>query len=160
MADAVRWAHTPLGAAAGLNTVELMKTASSAMGMSPQQAMRCAEGLYTSGYISYPRTESTAYPPGFDFHEVLVEMRRHPIWGEYAAHLMGHGAFAPPKVRQSHEDHLGNDARGDLLSPICEGSLISGTAAHVIEGSHGAQSEELPSLLSSSKFAALQYFAA
>ncbi len=83
---------------AGLNTVELLKIASSAMGMSPQQAMRCAEGLYTSGYISYPRTESTAYPPGFDFQEVLVEMRGHPIWGDYASSLMS-GAFAPPKVR-------------------------------------------------------------
>ncbi|KAK9917893.1 hypothetical protein WJX75_009329 [Coccomyxa subellipsoidea] len=87
----------------GLNTVELLKVASSAMGMSPQQAMRCAEGLYTSGYISYPRTESTAYPPGFDFHEVLAEMRRHPIWGDYTASLMG--GFAPPKGGHDAGDH-------------------------------------------------------
>ena len=40
--------------------------------------------------------ESSGYPPGFDFQEVLVEMRTHPIWGEYAQHLMGN--HVPPKV--------------------------------------------------------------
>ena len=30
--------------------------ASSGLGMAPAQAMRIAESLYTSGYLSYPRT--------------------------------------------------------------------------------------------------------
>ena len=36
--------------------MEMLKIASSGLGMAPAQAMRTAEGLYTSGYISYPRT--------------------------------------------------------------------------------------------------------
>jgi hypothetical protein len=28
--------------------------------------LQVAERLYTSGYLSYPRTESSAYPPNFD----------------------------------------------------------------------------------------------
>jgi hypothetical protein len=29
--------------------------------------LQVAERLYTSGYLSYPRTESSGYPPNFDF---------------------------------------------------------------------------------------------
>ena len=36
--------------------MEMLKIASSGLGMAPAQAMRIAESLYTSGYLSYPRT--------------------------------------------------------------------------------------------------------
>ena len=83
------------GSPHGLNTVELLKTASSALNMGPAHAMQIAERLYTSGYLSYPRTESTAYPKGFDFNEVLAAQQRHPIWGEYTTAIMANGFTAP-----------------------------------------------------------------
>ena len=36
------------------------------LGLSPHHAMQIAERLYTSGYISYPRTETTQYADNAD----------------------------------------------------------------------------------------------
>lgn len=83
---------------AGLNTVELLKAASSGLGMGPAHAMRVAESLYTSGYLSYPRTESSAYPANFDLEAALRSQARHPVWGEYAAAVLA-ARPALPKVR-------------------------------------------------------------
>lgn len=67
------------------------------MGIAPHHTMQIAERLYTSGFISYPRTESSGYPPGFEFDSTLSAHSRHPIWGEYAHALYSAGVH-PPKV--------------------------------------------------------------
>ena len=45
----------------------------------------------------YPRTESSGYPPGFDFSGTLSSHRSHPIWGQYVLALL-QGGVQPPKV--------------------------------------------------------------
>jgi DNA topoisomerase III len=75
-----------------MNTVAMLKLASSQLGIGPQAAMRAAEHLYLSGYLSYPRTESTAYPSSFDFRGALGTLRGHPSLGSYAAELLSSGA--------------------------------------------------------------------
>lgn len=79
----------------GLNTVELLKAASSSLNMGPAHAMQIAERLYTSGYLSYPRTESSAYPPNFDMNGALQAQAKHPIWGAYVRAVMDAGAGLP-----------------------------------------------------------------
>uniref|UniRef100_A0A453L6U3 DNA topoisomerase n=2 Tax=Aegilops tauschii subsp. strangulata TaxID=200361 RepID=A0A453L6U3_AEGTS len=88
----------------GLNTVNLLKVASSALGIGPQTAMHMAERLYIQGYISYPRTESTAYPASFDFRSVLSTLAHNPLWSNNVRTLMDAGFVKP---RQGHDvgDH-------------------------------------------------------
>ena len=70
------------GVAAGYwNTVALLKLASSVLGLSPHRAMQVAEDLYTAGFISYPRTESTRYPTGFDVSGALSGQEGSTEWG-------------------------------------------------------------------------------
>ncbi|HYS71604.1 MAG TPA: DNA topoisomerase, partial [Thermoplasmata archaeon] len=45
------------------------------LGLGAAYAMRIAEDLYTSGYISYPRTDNTVYPPTLSLKGVLEKLR-------------------------------------------------------------------------------------
>lgn len=63
-----------------LNTVELLKLASTRLKMSPHRVAQVAENLYTQGLISYPRTESSKYPSSFDMEAVLSELERTSTW--------------------------------------------------------------------------------
>ncbi|XP_042064078.1 DNA topoisomerase 3-beta isoform X2 [Salvia splendens] len=115
----------------GLNTVKLLKIASSAMGLGPQLAMQLAERLYTQGYISYPRTESTAYPSSFDYKGTLGALARNPEFGNYVQLLLSDGYHKPrsgtdvgdhPPITpmcSATEDMLGHDS-WKLYQYICQ----------------------------------------
>ena len=55
----------------GLNTANMLKVASSQLGISPGATMQLAEKLYMLGLISYPRTETTQYSKNYDFKGTL-----------------------------------------------------------------------------------------
>merc|ERR1719189_1732537 len=80
-----------------LNTVELMRVASSGLGMGPHHAMQIAEKLYTQGYMSYPRTESTQYAENFDLKDVLRQHQNASDWGQEVKELLGKGLNKPRK---------------------------------------------------------------
>lgn len=115
----------------GLNTVNMLKVASSALGIGPQTAMHLAERLYTQGFISYPRTESTAYPASFDFRSALAVLVHNPLWSNDVRTLLdagfvkprqGHDAGDHPPItpmRSATEEGLGTDA-WRLYQYICQ----------------------------------------
>uniref|UniRef100_G1QHD0 DNA topoisomerase n=1 Tax=Nomascus leucogenys TaxID=61853 RepID=G1QHD0_NOMLE len=80
-----------------LNTVEMLRVASSSLGMGPQHAMQTAERLYTQGYISYPRTETTHYPENFDLKGSLRQQANHPYWADTVKRLLAEGINRPRK---------------------------------------------------------------
>lgn len=68
-------------------SVALLKACSKALGIGPHAAMQAAERLYLSGYLSYPRTESTANPKSFDICATLQQQTNDSRWGTVAALL-------------------------------------------------------------------------
>jgi len=74
-----------------LNTVALLKACSKALGIGPHQAMQTAERLYLSGYLSYPRTESSTYPKSFDIRGTLQQQSSDHRWGSYVQNLLANG---------------------------------------------------------------------
>uniref|UniRef100_A0A8B9JZH5 DNA topoisomerase n=1 Tax=Astyanax mexicanus TaxID=7994 RepID=A0A8B9JZH5_ASTMX len=80
-----------------LNTVEMLRVASSALGMGPQHTMQIAERLYTQGYISYPRTETTHYPENFDLKGTLRQQANNSHWAETVKTLLAEGINRPRK---------------------------------------------------------------
>ena len=78
-----------------LETVELERRASRWLGINSKRTLDIAEELYRAGYISYPRTETTIYPPTLDLREILKELTN----GEhksYAEELLERG-FKPTR---------------------------------------------------------------
>ncbi|KAL6465257.1 hypothetical protein MHYP_G00253900 [Metynnis hypsauchen] len=104
-----------------LNTVEMLRVASSALGMGPQHTMQIAERLYTQGYISYPRTETTHYPENFDLNGTLRQQANNYNWAETVKALLSEGINRPRKgvdagdhppitpMRSASESELGSD---------------------------------------------------
>lgn len=102
-----------------LNTVSLLKIASSTLGMGPQQTMKTAESLYMQGYISYPRTETSVYPASFDLEHAVSLQTHSSEWGSFASDLLKIG-LERPKEGVDMGDHppitpmrVANDLNGD-----------------------------------------------
>ena len=80
-----------------MNTVEMLRVASSGLGMGPNHTMQVAERLYMSGYISYPRTETNSYPANFDLKGTLAAQKNNIVWGDYVKELLRTGPNSPRK---------------------------------------------------------------
>src|ERR671910_555545 len=96
--SATRKAPTPFNTTAFL-------TAAANIGISPSRAARIAEDLYTDGYISYPRTDNTVYPPSLDLREVLGYLGRVEGVGQHAEKLLSQEKLSPTRGKKETTDH-------------------------------------------------------
>lgn len=74
------------------------------IGIAPARAMKLAEELYTSGYISYPRTENTVYPRSLGLRNLLERLKDTPFASE-AEEILAQEKISPSRGRRSTTDH-------------------------------------------------------
>ncbi|KAF8473497.1 DNA topoisomerase [Kalaharituber pfeilii] len=88
-----------------LTTVELQKQGSRFLGLSSQTVMTIAEKLYTSGFISYPRTETDSFDDGINLRNLISKHTQHPTWGAYAQGLIDGNFRQPRKGKNNDQAH-------------------------------------------------------
>jgi len=89
---------------APFNTTAYTKAAT-ALGFSAARAIRLAEDLYLGGFISYPRTDNTVYPPSLDLREILGELKKSSELGAVAGELLARPEFTPTRGKKQTTDH-------------------------------------------------------
>ncbi len=77
--------------------------AAGGLGFSAANSMRIAEWLYTNGFISYPRTDNTVYPPSIDLRALALLFTK-GVFAEEAERLL-QGKMVPTRGKRSTTDH-------------------------------------------------------
>ncbi|MGB9786062.1 MAG: DNA topoisomerase [Infirmifilum uzonense] len=87
-----------------LNTIDFESRASSFLNIRPKEALAIAEKLYQYGYISYPRTETTIYPPTLNLNTLASMFTNWEDAGWYVSKLLTKG-FTPTHGREDDKAH-------------------------------------------------------
>ena len=101
--------------------------AAARLNFSAANAMRIAEDLYMNGFISYPRTDNTVYPPSLDIAGILKTLQNSPFRKD-VEWVMAHRRALPTRGKKSSTDHppihptgpASRDALGDDAFRIYE----------------------------------------
>jgi DNA topoisomerase-1 len=78
-----------------LATVEMERRASRFLNIRAKRAMDIAEDLYQEGLISYPRTDTTIYPPTLNLRAIAAKFAAHEELGEYVRKVI----LSAPQLR-------------------------------------------------------------
>lgn len=106
-----------------LRTVEFQRVCSSYFKMPGHVLMTIAEKLYNNGYISYPRTETDAFPRNFGFSQIIKKLERDPVLGEYASSF----GFTSPRTGKN------DDQAHSPIYPLRDGASLAGEERKVYE---------------------------
>lgn len=111
-----------------LTTVELQKDCSKYFKLSAKDTLNVAEGLYTKGFISYPRTETDSFPSKMDFKEYIGKQTQSSEWGDYAKMLIDD----PSKFRIPRRGK-NNDEAHPPIHPVSYAGSLTGREKQVYE---------------------------
>ncbi|XP_074594004.1 topoisomerase 3-alpha [Brevipalpus obovatus] len=102
-----------------MDTVTLEKLASSKLRITAKKTMQIAEKLYTSGFISYPRTETNIFPSNLNLKPPVEAQAHDPQWGDFAQRVLQEG-IRPRQGKKTDNAHppiypikAANDLAGD-----------------------------------------------
>ncbi|WP_338727616.1 DNA topoisomerase I [Haladaptatus sp. DJG-WS-42] len=101
---------------APFNTTQFIRAAGS-LGHSAKRAMSIAEDLYTSGFITYPRTDNTVYPNDLDVRDLLETFQNHRTFGEDAKSLLEVEDIEPTRGDSETTDHPPIHPTGEIPTP-------------------------------------------
>ncbi|CAJ0931305.1 unnamed protein product, partial [Mesorhabditis belari] len=90
---------------AALDTVEFEKLAVRKLRLSAKVAMGIAEKLYSTGWISYPRTETNKFPPNINLANFVDMQKDNPMWGSFAQGIINAGGPTPRNGSKSDQAH-------------------------------------------------------
>ncbi|UCH90046.1 MAG: DNA topoisomerase I [Thermoplasmata archaeon] len=85
------------------NTTAYLQAATS-LGFTAAAAMTIAEDLYTNGWISYPRTDNTEYPPSLNLRGILQKFKGTDL-SDLASELLSQPTLKPTKGKTRATDH-------------------------------------------------------
>ncbi|OQE08302.1 hypothetical protein PENVUL_c010G09291 [Penicillium vulpinum] len=88
-----------------LTTVDLQMMGSRFLRLDSQTIMKVAEGLYTKGFISYPRTETDQFDKAIDLKKLIEKQYPDNAWGQYARELIDGKFRAPRSGRHNDKAH-------------------------------------------------------
>ncbi|GHJ87179.1 hypothetical protein NliqN6_3581 [Naganishia liquefaciens] len=109
-----------------LTTVDLQKSGSRLLHMTPKKVLDTAEKLYQQGFLSYPRTETDQFDKDFDFHHLIQKQHVDPAWGAFAQALTN-GTFQRPRNGQK------NDKAHPPIHPTAHAATLTGDEKRVYE---------------------------
>ena len=111
-----------------MDTVELEKLSSRKLKISAKDTMKIAEKLYTSGLISYPRTETNIFPKELNLRPLVEAQVGDGRWGGFAQKI--NNEFGGPNPRKGKK----SDQAHPPIHPLKKASPeLSGNEARVFE---------------------------
>lgn len=108
-----------------MDTIALERIASSSLGIPAKETMKIAEKLYSSGCISYPRTETNIFPSNLDLRPSVEGQLGNSAWGDFAARILENGI----NPRQGHK----SDGAHPPIYPTRVGSSMGGNEGRIYE---------------------------
>ncbi|RLE67286.1 MAG: type IA DNA topoisomerase [Thermoprotei archaeon] len=89
-----------------LNTIELERNCSRFLNIRSKETLTIAEELYRHGLISYPRTETTIYPPTLNLRNLAKMFIRNPHYGDYVErYVLAKYKLVPTRGREDDKAH-------------------------------------------------------